>query len=123
MRLPCLITLAFSAALAAGGIEARERDGNPPGPRGGPGTNWENPPGWRGGPGTSPDRRTWRHHDRDYVFVRVERGYYYNAHYGYWHPRHGLWNAAARCWIASASCPIKSARSGPSSVGSASRST
>lgn len=34
----------------------RDRDGNPPGPRGGPGTNWENPPGWRGGPGASPDR-------------------------------------------------------------------
>lgn len=31
-------------------------DRNPPGPRGGPGTNWENPPGWRGGPGASPDR-------------------------------------------------------------------
>ena len=34
-----------------------DRDGNPPGPRGGRGTNWENPPGPRGGPGTSPDRR------------------------------------------------------------------
>lgn len=33
-----------------------DRDGNPPGPRGGRGTNWENPPGWRGGPGASPDR-------------------------------------------------------------------
>ncbi len=32
---------------------------NPPGPRGGPGTNWENPPGPRGGPGASPDRRRW----------------------------------------------------------------
>lgn len=31
-------------------------DNNPPGPAGGPGTNWENPPGWRGGPGASPDR-------------------------------------------------------------------
>ena len=34
-----------------------DRDDNPPGPRGGPGTNWENPPGPRGGPGASPDRR------------------------------------------------------------------
>lgn len=42
----------------------RDRDDNPPGPRGGPGTNWENPPGWRGGPGTSPDHRTWRFHPR-----------------------------------------------------------
>jgi hypothetical protein len=31
-------------------------DHNPPGPRGGAGTNWENPPGWAGGPGASPDR-------------------------------------------------------------------
>lgn len=38
----------------------RDRDDNPPGPRGGPGTNWENPPGPRGGPGASPDRR-WRY--------------------------------------------------------------
>jgi len=39
----------------------RDRDHNPPGPAGGPGTNWENPPGPRGGPGTSPDRRPrWR---------------------------------------------------------------
>ncbi|MCA1977870.1 MAG: hypothetical protein LDL19_01405 [Thiobacillus sp.] len=35
----------------------RDRDGNPPGPAGGPGTNWENPPGPVGGPGASPDRR------------------------------------------------------------------
>ena len=34
----------------------RDPDDNPPGPRGGPGTNWENPPGPRGGPGASPDR-------------------------------------------------------------------
>ena len=32
-----------------------DRDNNPPGPAGGPGTNWENPPGPAGGPGTSPD--------------------------------------------------------------------
>jgi hypothetical protein len=31
-------------------------DNNPPGPRGGRGTNWENPPGPTGGPGASPDR-------------------------------------------------------------------
>lgn len=36
---------------------AYDRVDNPPGPRGGPGTNWENPPGPRGGPGASPDRR------------------------------------------------------------------
>ncbi|MDP6734595.1 MAG: hypothetical protein QF877_17975 [Gammaproteobacteria bacterium] len=32
-----------------------DRDNNPPGPKGGPGTNWENPPGPKGGPGVSPD--------------------------------------------------------------------
>ena len=31
------------------------RRNNPPGPRGGRGTNWENPPGSIGGPGASPD--------------------------------------------------------------------
>lgn len=36
---------------------AIDRDGNPPGPAGGPGTNWENRPGAQGGPGASPDRR------------------------------------------------------------------
>jgi len=34
-----------------------DRDDNPPGARGGAGTNWENPPGPRGGPGASPHRR------------------------------------------------------------------
>lgn len=33
-----------------------DRDDNPPGLRGGRGTNWENPPGLRGGQGSSPDR-------------------------------------------------------------------
>jgi thioester reductase-like protein len=37
--------------------EARQAgDNNPPGPMGGPGTNWENRPGPQGGPGASPDR-------------------------------------------------------------------
>jgi len=34
----------------------RDRDNNPPGPAGGPGTNWENRPGPQGGPGASPNR-------------------------------------------------------------------
>ncbi len=33
-----------------------DSDNNPPGPLGGPGTNWENPPGPIGGPGASPNR-------------------------------------------------------------------
>jgi len=32
-------------------------DNNPPGPKGGKGTNWENPPGPKGGPGASPNRK------------------------------------------------------------------
>lgn len=62
-----VLTLAAVAvtALAATPAMAHDRDGNPPGWRGGPGTNWENPPGWRGGPGASPDRRNphrwWAH--------------------------------------------------------------
>jgi hypothetical protein len=34
-----------------------DKDNNPPGPKGGAGTNWENPPGPKGGPGASPNRR------------------------------------------------------------------
>ena len=41
-------------------LAAPDRDNNPPGPRGGAGTNWENPPGPRGGPGASPDAKPWR---------------------------------------------------------------
>ena len=35
----------------------RDKDNNPPGAKGGPGTNWENPPGPKGGPGASPNRK------------------------------------------------------------------
>ncbi len=35
----------------------RDRDNNPPGPRGGPGTHWGNRPGLQGGPGASRDIR------------------------------------------------------------------
>jgi len=77
------------------------RDDNPPGPRGGPGTNWENPPGPRGGPGASPDRHPMRRlvlAGRSIDFDPVGEGYYYNPGYGYWHPRFGLWDQAGRCW-------------------------
>lgn len=60
-------TLLVIAAVALGSLVScaqrervyatRDRDDNPPGPVGGPGTNWENPPGPAGGPGASPDRR------------------------------------------------------------------
>ncbi len=36
---------------------AKDKDNNPPGKKGGPGTNWENPAGPKGGPGASPDAR------------------------------------------------------------------
>jgi hypothetical protein len=42
-----------------------DNDNNPPGPRGGPGTNWENPPGSRGGPGASPNRTDYDRRDSD----------------------------------------------------------
>ena len=37
--------------------EKADRDDNPPGPKGGKGTNWENPPGPKGGPGASPNKK------------------------------------------------------------------
>jgi hypothetical protein len=51
-----LLFVLLSATLV-GPSFAYDRDDNPPGPAGGPGTNWENPPGPRGGPGASPDVR------------------------------------------------------------------
>jgi hypothetical protein len=45
-------------ARQAGYVPAKiDKDNNPPGPKGGPGTNWENPPGPKGGPGASPHSR------------------------------------------------------------------
>lgn len=96
-----LLVIALAAGTASQAVAADrpwDRDGNPPGPRGGQGTNWENPPGWRGGPGASPDRRYWRHAGQRHRFDRVANGYYFNPAYGYWHPARGFWNQAARCW-------------------------
>ena len=47
-----LLSMLMTAAICAA-----DNDDNPPGLRGGVGTNWENPPGPRGGPGASPDVR------------------------------------------------------------------
>jgi hypothetical protein len=52
-----MISLSFFVIFAAQTGLAQDLDNNPPGPVGGPGTNWENPPGPEGGPGASPDRR------------------------------------------------------------------
>ena len=41
--------------VASGTGWAKDKDNNPPGKAGGPGTNWENPPGPAGGPGAAPD--------------------------------------------------------------------
>jgi hypothetical protein len=76
---------------------AKDRDNNPPGPRGGAGTNWENPPGPRGGPGASPNR-VFRYNGHRYTFVPAHTNYYFHANYGYFHPTYGWWNQAGRCW-------------------------
>lgn len=101
-RTPWILAMLLLAGTAAADAQAqqwRDRDNNPPGRAGGPGSNWENPPGWRGGPGTSPDYRYWRHRGQRYRFVRVNAGYYYSPTYGYWRPGYGLWNQVTRCWI------------------------
>jgi hypothetical protein len=60
LRTGCVVLLVCSLVGLSGCVHRRgDRDNNPPGPAGGPGTNWENPPGPAGGPGTSPDRRRW----------------------------------------------------------------
>lgn len=98
-----VIATGLLALAAAGMADARDghrdHDNNPPGPAGGPGTNWENPPGWKGGPGASPDRRWWVDGGHRYEFRLVDGGYYFNQAYGYWHPKYGFWNQAARCWF------------------------
>lgn len=80
--------LAAALALASPAV-ARDRDNNPPGWRGGPGTNWENPPGRRGGPGVGPDRR-WGYYHWNGHYWRAERWFYRNA-YWYWHPYRRCW--------------------------------
>lgn len=59
------VVTAAALVLGAAPVDARpHRRNNPPGPMGGPGTNWENPPGPVGGPGASRYRRPVRR-DRD----------------------------------------------------------
>jgi len=103
MKTTALLLGTLLAIGATGASQARDvrhdRDHNPPGRVGGPGTNWENPPGWRGGPGASPDYRYWRHKGERHRFDRVAGGYYFSRGYGYWHPAHGFWNQARRCWL------------------------
>ena len=98
MKRILLPTFMFCLAAAPAAC-ANDRDDNPPGPIGGPGTNWENPPGPVGGPGASPDRRAVVVHGTRVNFVSRSRGFYYHPSYGYWHARYGWWNQAARCWV------------------------
>ncbi|MEO0608307.1 MAG: hypothetical protein AAFY82_08740 [Pseudomonadota bacterium] len=77
---------------------AHDRDDNPPGRVGGPGTNWENPPGPVGGPGASPDRRVLMVRSTQVRVIARPGGYYYHPRYGYWHGTYGWWNQAAKCW-------------------------
>ena len=60
----CITVFSLGSTLSCAYAADRvgDRDTNPPGPVGGPGTNWENRPGPTGGPGTSPDPRR---QDRD----------------------------------------------------------
>lgn len=51
-----LLATIVGLACLSSPVLAHDRDRNPPGRAGGPGTDWENPPGPRGGPGASPDR-------------------------------------------------------------------
>lgn len=103
MKTTALLLGTLLAIGIAGAAQARDfrhdRDHNPPGKAGGPGTNWENPPGWRGGPGASPDHRYWRYKGQRHRFDRVAGGYYFSTAYGYWHPAHGFWHQARRCWL------------------------
>lgn len=96
--------------------EARDKDNNPPGPRGGKGTNWENPRGPKGGPGASPNRKAYRapvrhgravvvpaHRIRHYRHIRVVRphGHFY---VGYGHFHH---DADAFKWLAFTAITLK----------------
>jgi len=71
-----LVKLALASMLASSAF-AKDRDDNPPGPRGGPGTNWENPSGMVGGLGASPDRHWRRVYQNHLVWV--------------WHPERKCW--------------------------------
>ena len=80
-KLKITAAVALAAILAASAADARPffHHNNPPGPRGGPGTNWRNPPGPRGGPGAGPFYRGW--------------------HYRVWGGRNWYWNAGLGCWL------------------------
>jgi hypothetical protein len=77
------LTTVLAAIMFLGAVTSADarpwRHWNPPGPRGGPGTNWHNPPGPRGGPGASRYWVGWRHVA--------------------WRGRTVYWHPAYRCWF------------------------
>jgi hypothetical protein len=101
MHIRTLVSAAATAILLslslASSATAKDRDNNPPGRAGGPGTNWENPPGPRGGPGASPNR-VYLYKGQRYTFEQRYSNYFFHANYGYFHPTYGWWNQARRCW-------------------------
>lgn len=72
-----LLAISALGACVVAPAYARDRDGNPPGLRGGPGTNWENPRGPAGGQGASPDAAWRRTYVNNVVWV--------------WHPARTCW--------------------------------
>ncbi len=59
-RTAILASLAVLTVAVAPTAAHPHRRHNPPGPAGGPGTNWQNPPGPRGGPGAGRFQRGFR---------------------------------------------------------------
>lgn len=78
-KLSVIGAITLLLGVTAADIASAERRNNPPGPRGGRGTNWENPPGPRGGLGASRYHRGWR---RTFIGGVV------------W-----VWHPANRCWL------------------------
>ncbi len=67
LKIIFLSTAFLSIGLLSSNLKAIDLDNNPPGPAGGPGTNWENPPGLKGGVGASPNRHhRYRHRHHHY---------------------------------------------------------
>ena len=87
-----IVGAALAAILLAGSVSVADaRHWNPPGPRGGPGTNWHNPPGPRGGLGAS--RHGWWEHPYAHPWRLHHAWRFYGFHGAwawYWHPG-GYW--------------------------------
>jgi hypothetical protein len=99
MRVDALKLLAALSSAILMSACAHDYDNNPPGRRGGPGTNWENPPGAAGGPGASPDRRRVVVYGRRIWVNPVAGGYYFHRDYGYWRPGFGWYDAGRKCFF------------------------